>query len=135
MAKLKDDLIIKLPSGRPTDYNSEYCKSVSEWLREGYSIVEIAYELNVHRDTIYQWMKVHSEFSDIIKKGKDHSEAWWTLQGKNNIHNKEFNSTLWYMNMKNRHGWKDKSETTHDVTVREEVKDIQEIRKLYKKDV
>lgn len=102
--------------GRPSKYDPKFCEVVITLMREGASIVEIAYELEVCRDTIYEWIEKHEDFSDAIKKGRDFSEGWWCKQGRRNIHNKEFNSTLWYMNMKNRFSWKDKQETEHGAT-------------------
>jgi transposase len=102
-------------AGRPTKYDPVFCEQIIELMRAGYSILEVAYQLEVHKDTIYEWEKVHSEFSDALKKARDYSEGWWLLQGRNNLNNKEFNSTLWYMNMKNRHKWSDKVDNTHTV--------------------
>jgi len=102
----------KHAGGRPTKYSPEMIDECIRLMREGASITEIAYELNVAKDTIYEWKKVHPEFSDAIKKGVDFSEGWWMKEGRINIQNKEFNSTLFYMNMKNRFGWADKQEIT-----------------------
>lgn len=112
----------KHPGGRPTKYDPEFCSKVISLMREGASIVEIAYELEVNRTTIYEWMEKFEEFSNTIKDGKDFSEGWWSKEGRKNIHNKEFNSTLWYMNMKNRFGWADKQESNHTVSLTEETK-------------
>ncbi|MCK5608516.1 hypothetical protein KAR91_41930 [Candidatus Pacearchaeota archaeon] len=57
-----------------------------------------------------RWMKEEEEFSETVKYGKLLSEAWWQRSGRVNIEEPKFNSTLWYMNMKNRFGWKDKQE-------------------------
>lgn len=97
-----------MSSGRPTKYSPEINDECIRMMREGASIVEIAYELNVARSTIYEWQKNNVEFSDTIKRGTDFSEGWWMKQGRININNKDFNSTLFYMNMKNRFGWVDK---------------------------
>lgn len=106
--------------GRPSGYKEEYCQLVLKEMREGASIEEVAYELNVFKSTLYHWMENHPEFCDAIKKGIDFSEGWWRKEGRKNIRNKDFNSTLWYMNMKNRFGWKDKTETSATVTVKHE---------------
>lgn len=48
------------------------------------------------------------------------SEAWWEEHGRLNLHNREFNSVLWYMNMKNRFGWRDRIDSNHSVGMKHE---------------
>ena len=57
-----------------------------------------------------RWMQEEEEFCQTIKIGRMLSEAWWSKTGRKNLDNKEFSFTGWYMNMKNRFGWKDKQE-------------------------
>lgn len=64
---------------RPTDYNEEiltktmqYLEDCKDTITEGKLTVKLptieglAYFLKVNRDTIYEWCRVHPEFSDII---------------------------------------------------------------------
>ena len=80
-------------------------------MKSGASKAELCLELDISHDTICRWQKTIPEFSEAIRQGEASSKAWWLKQGRENLKNpKGFHAVLWYMNMKNRHGWKDKQD-------------------------
>ncbi len=125
------------PVGRPSPYKPEYCEIAKKLMKEGASKIEVAYELDVCRQTLDNWAKENVEFFNTINAGVDSSEGWWTKQGRHNLENKDFNSRLWEINMMNRFGWMKRAENKHEVTakLKEEIKDNNQIRNEYEKTV
>lgn len=78
--------------------------------KRGSSINEMCLALDISISTKTKLLKNSEEFELVFEKARMLSEAWWTSIGKDNLDNKRFNSGLWYMNMKNRHGWKDRAD-------------------------
>jgi len=103
--------------GRPrkqlSDLPEDWKKIVEKEMGEGASKEEICAELKINRELFYKLIKREPEFADTIKKGVELSEAWWKKQGRISLRDKQFSAVLWYMNMKNRFGWADKSEVQH----------------------
>ena len=99
-----------MPAGRPTKYKKEFCERIPVLMAEGMSKIEVCAELGFSVETFYVWQEKYKKFSDAIEKGNRLSEAWWERKGRVNLENAKFNTALWFINMKNRHGWSDKKE-------------------------
>ena len=85
---------------------------------EGASDVEV--KVQIHKwlgrfsDNLWnRWMEEEEDFWITIKRGRMLSQGWWEKLGRKNLQNKDFNATLWYMNMKNRFGWADSQKVDH----------------------
>lgn len=61
-----------------------------------------------------RWLEEEEEFSQTIKMGRTFAKSWWEKKGRSGVDSQEINSTMWYMNMKNRYGWRDKQDITSD---------------------
>jgi len=70
--------------GQPTKYRKEYCQMLMEHMKEGLSFETfgITLENPVHRDTCYEWAKVHSDFSDAKKKATDMALNFFEKMGR-----------------------------------------------------
>lgn len=95
---------------------SDWYIDVLELYKEGGSDEEakaLIYDMRgtFSNDLWERWMKDEDEFSETIKTGRMLSAAWWHKKGRKGLELPNFNYTGWYMNMKNRFGWKDKNET------------------------
>lgn len=105
-----------MKNGRPKitikDFVITWQQDILNLARQGASDVELAVFLDISRDTFYEMQKREPIFSDTIKKAHDLCEAWWLEKGRKGVTEKNVDATLWYMNMKNRFGWKDKQELT-----------------------
>jgi hypothetical protein len=117
-----------MPAGRPTSYDPKFCEMLIEHMAKGYSFESFGSVTDTCKDTLYEWVKVHPEFSDAKKRATEKSRYWWESQGIDNILNKKqmtkdsegntvlvetsLNAAAWIFNMKNRfkEEWRDKQE-------------------------
>lgn len=87
-------------------------------------------------DLFYRLIEEEEVFSRTIKSGRSLSELWWQSNGRVNLKDKDFNATLWYMNMKNRFKWSDKQEIQQEISNKGgEAFKIEDINKMSKEDV
>jgi orotate phosphoribosyltransferase-like protein len=123
------------PIGCPTDYRPEFCAKVVKLMRRGCSIEELAYELEVSKQTIYNWKAKYPEFFDAITLGTDFAEGKWQKIGRTNLKTKEFNNAMYQMQMRNRFGWdKNLQNHSHNVTVTESDKIMRQTKDAYNDD-
>ena len=57
--------------GRPSEYKTEYCKRVIDYMGQGYSLTAFAGEIGQSRETLYRWMSMHSDFSDAVTRARN----------------------------------------------------------------
>jgi hypothetical protein len=93
-----------MSGGRPTSYKPEYCDRVLEMGGQGYSVVEMAAELNVARSTLEEeWPKNNPAFSEAFTQARQKSQAWWERQGRQNVVMEPgkgtFNASMWSRSM------------------------------------
>jgi hypothetical protein len=95
-------------------YKKGYADQLPELFAHGESVAEVAHSLDITKETFFQWVKAHTEFAKAYQKGKDIAEAWWEKTARESLilgKGERFNSGVWVFVMKNKFGWKDKTET------------------------
>jgi len=114
--------------GRPSLYDPKLHPKLAFWLAQaGLTDEQIAEEIAIHTDTLYQWRKVHPEFSEALKEGKatpdDEVEAAllrrakgfkYVEQGKERVALPDTTACIFWLKNRRPSDWRDKRE--HDVT-------------------
>jgi hypothetical protein len=101
---------------RPSDYRPEYCERVIELGKQGYSVVEMADELDVSRNTLEtNWPAAHPEFLEALTRAREASQAWWEKAGRTGMLMSGFNSSVWSRSMAARfpRDWREVKGTEH----------------------
>lgn len=102
-----------MAGGRPTAYDPEFCEKVIEWGKLGKSRTWIATELNVHRDTLYEWERTHPEFSDALARAKALEQRWWEDAGQDGMRLQGFGQSVWSRSMAARFPKEWREKTAH----------------------
>lgn len=84
---------------RPTKYKKEYCERIINLGKQGYSIAEMADDLDVVINTLKSWAEEHSEFLIAFTRAKDASKSWWERKSRINLENRDFQQPLWSRSM------------------------------------
>ena len=108
-----------MPGGRPSNYDPAMCDIFVDMSSRGCSKTEFCATMGLSFEVFRDYSAKHAEFAVAIKKGVSACQAWWEDQGRRHMENRDFNSTLWYMNMKNRfrsseEPWHDKQTIAHE---------------------
>jgi hypothetical protein len=99
------------PNKNPEDAKTHWTETLLDLYQSGRSDVEVCKELKLTRKQFEQYMSESDAFADLVQRGRDYAEAWWMEQGRVNLKNRDFVTTLWQFNMVNRHGWASKRES------------------------
>lgn len=118
----------KHPGGRPVEYDPNLVATLPDMFKEGQSITEVATELGIHRDTMYDWEKKYPEFSYALAYGRQLAQVWWEKQGREGLYKtseydgeskisttRAINEKMWAKNMSCRFpsDWTEKKEVEH----------------------
>lgn len=101
------------PKKTLNDLPKGWQQTIIDIMSQGGSKVEVKAKLSISNDLFERLVDEEPLFSDTVKKGEQLSQAWWEQKARLNLENRDFNATLWYMNMKNRFGWRDKQDIEH----------------------
>lgn len=97
-----------MPGGRPTKYNENRGQELIDAMETGLSFEASAAKMGVNVDTLKEWAKVHPEFSAAKREAFERNRLFWEQVSLNGLNDRNFNTTNWIFQMKNRFGWRDK---------------------------
>lgn len=112
---------------KATKYRPEMCIKLVELMAQGKSKEVAAIELGINKSTLYDWInegtpedpnpRYKEDFCEALEIGELFCQRWWEEVGRLNLHNKDFNATLYMMNMQNRFKWSRRIDGKIDVDV------------------
>lgn len=91
-----------MPAGRPSEYDPNYCETVIDLGKQGYSPAQMCAHFDVSRQTIDNWAAAHPEFLEAFNRAKVHCQAWWEAKGQGGMELPGFNAAVWKKSMEAR---------------------------------
>lgn len=73
-------------------YEESYAQRLYDLRKSNYSVEELAMELDVCLDTMYEWAKKYPEFGHAFDLCRDNNIALLKQQGRENMSNRSYNS-------------------------------------------
>lgn len=109
-----------MPAGRPTAYREEYIGKVNDYIKSCEDVIDhkqgiakvdlpthegFALYLGVNKTTLYEWAKVHAEFSNALDEIKAEQQKRLLNQGLAG----NYNSTIAKLILSHNHGMSEKT--------------------------
>ena len=108
----KDNLIHSQSALIPTKFNpAVHPLSYVDMARHGLSDVEIAAQFEVSMETLANWCETFMEMASAYEIGQAMYEAYFLREGRRNLQNTRFNTSLFKFLTMNKLGYSDKVET------------------------
>lgn len=99
--------------------------------KQGMSDVEVCRELEITKRQFEKMKAVNPIFRAVVERGNDYAEAWNLEQSRVNLHNKDFNTTLFNTRMQNLYAWSQKvDQNTKALNVNAEMSKEELLKKL-----
>jgi lambda repressor-like predicted transcriptional regulator len=102
--------------GRPSEYDPAHCEKVVELGKQGMSVIEMACEIGVSRNTLEtNWPAAHPEFLEAFARARDESQAWWEKTGRSGMQAKNIDAQIWSRSMAARfpNDWRETKRNEH----------------------
>ena len=89
----------KSKPGPKTGYRAEYCDLAIEAGKAGKSLVWVAAQIGVTKQTVFNWIEQHPEFAEAMALRTVYSQACWEDIGQSNLVTPGFSASCWSRSM------------------------------------
>lgn len=100
--------------GRPTEYRPEYCQLVIEKMAEGLSLTAFAGFIRVSKQSIYEWIGEHREFSDAVSRARSARVLWLETKLLRSRKGAETSAAIFALRNADPSEWRDIRNVQHD---------------------
>lgn len=98
------------------EHHEDWRSTLLGMYKQGASDREVMVELGLSKGAwqllLGESASLYSDFEELVDLGRLCSYAWWERQGRTNLMTSKFQTALWTIQMKNRFGWSEKSESS-----------------------
>jgi len=98
------------------EHHEDWRSTLLGMYKQGASDREVMVELGLSKGAwqllLGESASLYSDFEELVDLGRLCSYAWWERQGRTNLMTTKFQTALWTIQMKNRFGWSEKSESS-----------------------
>lgn len=106
-----------MPAGRPSTYTKAIGEEVINLMAEGLSLTAAMAELGYHRQTAYDWIDVHPEFSDAVKLGQSKRQLFLERRLLKADQGAVVTSSIFALKNTGTGDWRDKQEVEQKTTL------------------
>jgi len=94
---------------------ADFQRKAMRMYAEGCSDAEVMGVFGISVKAWNDWLITRPEFAEFVEIGNKRGQAWWERMARKYVieASSKFNSSLWFMTMKNNYGYKDEKKVEH----------------------